>query len=628
MSWLTKLCETYNNCAMEAGKYVEGKRPLLPLDHTTQTAHLEIRISETGDFLDVRTLEKEEALTIVPVTEGSVGRTSNLCPHPLNDQLKYIAADLYTYLIDTNATKNNSFELYLNQLKAWVAFDSTNKKLNAILAFISKRNLTKELIDRNIFLLDESGYLVLKPKSTKNIPRVYSLVTGQLQNVFCRFCVECEGEVETKTFADTALFDSWHNYYLFKNTASDLCYATGKLLPVALGHARFIRTTGDGAKLISSNDTDNFTFRGIFTKDEQASMVSHEVSDKAHSALKWLLSKQAYSKGNLVVLVWSSGGSDVPSLTYDILDSDERADTAEAYALKVTKSLAGYKQKLQDSDDINIICLDSANGEKGRLAVTYYREFGCADFIERLNKWYLTCAWPIRLYGEEGFYDTISTPTPIQIINTAYGKHADDSLIQASLKRIVPCIIDGASLPLDFVLKAVNRVSNKESFEKETDWNKALSITCALYRKYKQKEDYSMLLDENRNTRDYLYGRLLAIAENIEEWALSNAGEKRATTASRYFTQFASNPYKTWGIIYSQLQPYIAKLEGKASGRIKMIDEIMGKFSPEDYLSNKKLSGEYLLGYHNQRQALHQKKAEQNTENNSENNLDEVKDNE
>ena len=65
---------------------------------------------------------------------------------------------------------------------------------------------------------------------------------------------------------------------------------------------------------------------------------------------------------------------------------------------------------------------------------------------------------------------------------------------------------------------------------------------CALYRKYREKEEYNMALDENRTTRDYLYGRLLAIADDLEQWALKKANEDRPTTAARLMQRFATIP--------------------------------------------------------------------------------------
>ncbi|MEZ6174790.1 MAG: type I-C CRISPR-associated protein Cas8c/Csd1 [Candidatus Scalinduaceae bacterium] len=142
------------------------------------------------------------------------------------------------------------------------------------------------------------------------------------------------------------------------------------------------------------------------------------------------------------------------------------------------------------------------------------------------------------------------------------------------------------------------------------EWNKTLSIACALYKKLNEKEGYNMSLDCDRKTRDYLYGRLLAIADRLEGHALYKAGEKRDTNAARYMQQFAERPNKTWRQIYLSLSPYMARLGG--AGYYKnMLDEVMIKFDPiADFTSDKPLSGEFLLGYHCQREVLRLKKDE------------------
>lgn len=113
-----------------------------------------------------------------------------------------------------------------------------------------------------------------------------------------------------------------------------------------------------------------------------------------------------------------------------------------------------------------------------------------------------------------------------------------------------------------------------------------------------------MALDPNRKTRDYLYGRLLALAESLEEWALNKAGEDRPTNAARLMQRFAERPYSTWRTIELALTPYKARLGGKSKKRQRMIDDVIASFNPEDFISDKRLSGEFLLGYHSQREDL------------------------
>jgi len=119
-----------------------------------------------------------------------------------------------------------------------------------------------------------------------------------------------------------------------------------------------------------------------------------------------------------------------------------------------------------------------------------------------------------------------------------------------------------------------------------------------------------MSLDKNRKTRDYLFGRLLAMAENLENWALKNSGENRETNAARLMHRFSERPFSTWRTIELALNPYKARLGGKASKLLKTIDEIMGLFNENDFVNDTRLSGEFLLGYHCQREEnMHGKSA-------------------
>ena len=76
-----------------------------------------------------------------------------------------------------------------------------------------------------------------------------------------------------------------------------------------------------------------------------------------------------------------------------------------------------------------------------------------------------------------------------------------------------------------------------------------------------------MALDRERKSRDYLYGRLLALAEHLEERALYVGGEKRATNAEKLMQRFADHPYTTWRILEADLlPPYKVRLSVKRSG--------------------------------------------------------------
>lgn len=60
------------------------------------------------------------------------------------------------------------------------------------------------------------------------------------------------------------------------------------------------------AKLISSNDKDNFTYRGRFATKEEAFAIGNETSQKVHNALKWIIRRQGGTYDTMVFVTWET----------------------------------------------------------------------------------------------------------------------------------------------------------------------------------------------------------------------------------------------------------------------------------------------------------------------------------
>lgn len=131
------------------------------------------------------------------------------------------------------------------------------------------------------------------------------------------------------------------------------------------------------------------------------------------------------------------------------------------------------------------------------------------------------------------------------------------------------------------------------------EWEKTLSIACALINK---KEGRSVALDTVTTDRNYLFGRMLAIADVLERRALGD--EDRPTNAIRYMNAFSRHPAKTWVIIQKSLRPYQMKLGWKATDLNKLLDEV-GCMMPPEKFTNESLTGLYLLGFYSQRHDLY-----------------------
>lgn len=641
MSWIHKLYETYNNCQSSIGYSTnEDVRPLLPICHTTTQVQIEVVISTDGNFRTARVItEKSDMTTIIPSTEGSASRAGSKpeC-HPLCDKLQYVAGDF----LDFGGSVTSGFskepkEPYINYIDAldnWCNSEFSHPKARAVLKYVKKGTLIADLSASKVLYIEKSRFLNKDDvKREKNAKDIFSATNSNSQDgAFVRWIVEAPDVLETKVWKDKTLWDSWTNYYLSSKEKDSVCYVTGQEAILTSNHPKYIRREGDGAKIISANDMTGFTFRGRFADDKQASSVSLEVSQKSHYALAWLISRQGYQRGDLVFVAWATSGAKVPNALetpLSVIDAEEipsdvpqTVNTAQQVALKFKKKIAGYGKEIGDTTDMVVMGLDSAT--TGRLAITYYRELKSSDFLKRIENWHDSCAW-MHQYGmievksekndktTKKYISFIGAPAPNDIAEAAYGNRIDDKLRKATITRLVPCIIDGQPIPRDLVESTVRRASNrvgirdpKDKFERE--WNKTLSIACSLYKKFmEKKEKFEMSLDETRNTRDYLYGRLLALADHIEESALRKAKEKRATNAARYMQQFAQHPFRTWNQIHSALTPYMVRLGG--AGYYKsLISDVKGLFvSPEDFMNDKPLSGEYLLGYYCQRQKLWEK---------------------
>lgn len=380
---------------------------------------------------------------------------------------------------------------------------------------------------------------------------------------------------------------------------------------------------------MSTNDSDGYTFRGRFTdgdKDygKQAYGVSFEVSQKAHAALRWLIERQGYRDfdSGQTVVAWAVSGKLIPDPFKDTLalilgtGIDELpestaqtgliGDAGQSFALRLKQAMRGYRAKLNRTDDIVVMGLDSAT--PGRMAITYYRELKGSEFLDRIERWHEQYAWA-QDYGKNTKF--VGAPAPRDIAEAAYGTRLDNKLRKATVERLLPCVIDGQTVPFDLVQSAAHRAANRVGLD-QWEWEKVLGIACALFRGYSksQGKEYQMALEEDRTTRDYLYGRLLALADNIEGYALKQAGEGRSTTAARLMQRFADHPFSTWRNIELSLAPYKSRLRASERGagflwkREKLLDEIQCLFSSADFTSDQSLTGEFLLGYHCQRASL------------------------
>ena len=656
MSWMQKLYRTYESI-LEQG-VTDDAEPLTPVGHTIQNAHIVIVIDGQGNFQTARVMPPKTAI-LLPATESSENRTSGEAPHPLADKIQYVAKDYADY----GGEKKAYFDGYLKQLKAWCESPFAHPKVQAVLHYVAKGRVVADLVEAGIFQLDSGNKVLNKWEAEGDAPSIFSVLPktkGEIEFGSALVCwqVEIAGDVHSQTWTDKTIQQSWADYAASGKAEKGFCLVQGEEAVISTMHPAKLRHTGDKAKLFSSNDTAGYTFRGRFATAEEAASVSADVSAKAHSALRWLISRQGIRNGDQVTVAWAISGKPVPSPMKDIsseldwadmdnwdISAVENPDETTAQRLPenlevspewsanigqkaaeiIKKKLYGYRKELKAHEQISLIMLDSAT--PGRMALTYYQEFLPADYFANLDAWIDDFSWYQRYSIEvpNGKKTDKRTqwrfvpPSPYSIAEAVYGKSLSDTLKKQLYARLLPVIAGGTSVPIpeDLVQKSFQAACNPNGCE-NWEWQRNIGVACALYKGWRarhhdlsQRRTYPMSLDTQNRSRDYLYGRLLAVAENTESYALYLAGEKRATTAERYMQRFAEHPFATWRNIELALKPYQERLRnnGKDTGA-QAIGEIMELFATDDFTCDDKLSGEFLLGYHCQKMEIARRIAE------------------
>jgi len=621
MSLFANLIQTYEKCSQIIGiskenndGIIDERKTLLPIFHTTLSTEIHIVLDSQGNLVEINKDNRKEHI-IIPCTETSANRSSNTAPHPLLDNLSYI---------DKHYDKKR-YQAYVKLLSKW---KDTHIKIHAIYNYLVNNSVVADLKEKKHLQENE-----------------------KLSEIGVRFSVEIPGDNYPNVWKDATLRDLWIDNQLATSIKDkvDFDYLAGNMSShFTRIHPRYINPKAIRARLISCNDGKNFTYKGRFRNREEALKIDKVSSQKAHQLLKWLIANSNINIDTQAIVIWavSENASDVVKPFGDSLDIFEGLSSyisdstllqeAELtidtnYAKKVALALKGYSnaEKLKKhSKTIAIAILDAATS--GRMSIVFYQELPQDKYLENIANWHQDSAWYLnkfkRFQNEKGEEYTKrityqGCPSFDDITFAVYGRPRSSNdksylVIKKKIqKQLLECMFGNFPFPKNFVDMATNRASCPMSFTddsgalKEFEWRSSIDITCALYKKYiKQKEDIDMELEVNRQDRDYLFGRLLAVADKVERVALyQKATDSRATNAMRLMSSFSTRPSATWGVLWQQLIPYLNQLKNSYYYQ-SLIDSIMILFKSGEYEDNNPLTSLYLLGFSAQNRALTTKK--------------------
>lgn len=582
--------------------------PILPpIGFAVKKAQIEVVLDKNGDFLSAKAFEKTDnkiAETLLPMTEDSASRSGTaIFPHPLFDLFPFVAGDYSDYISDkkNKQVAESKFAEYMDQLENWCDSEYKVESVMVLKKYLSQKRLTEDLVKSGLFDLDENQYLVDK-----------KINSNPIDKCLVRFQVMLD-EKDSRIWLDKKLIDNYPKYYCNKIKKKNVCFCTGKVEAIEEKHAKNLSTKDANAKVISSNDPDGLTFRSRFLEKDQVFSIGYISAQKLHNALYWLIRKQGVSlDDHCIYLCFNPKRKKTENpLTALFYKSSELTVTDEQLKAKLSSMFYGKEDSFDDLEDVVVMGLDCAI--PGRLAITYYNALSANDFFENYSYWVKSCRW--KVYQSENW-----VPTFKMIVECAYGIESakndfeiNEKLLKNEMEKLLKCMLYRQSIP-QYLMKALaDKASNPLAYKKNR--NKVLCTACAVIKKYYYDKGVKyMTLDKENKDRSYLFGRLLAIYEKIENDVLNHQERDRETNAIRLQSSFVNFPMRTWQSLESSVVPYLQKLPyGLRIMYKNMIAEIVGMMEDDGNL-NGRLSETYLLGYYLQRESLYSSKEKTNEE--------------
>ena len=304
MNVMNALCQAYKYLEEYPFDYENGNLSdvLLPISHTYQNTEIEITINPEGNLVAASVVGKNDREIIIPCTSESASRTgSRAVPNPLVDKLSYLAGDyLDFYPSDKKEIVAELHDVYMENLHKWNSSRYAHPKIKLIEQYLAKNQLCRDLVKFKILEVDETG------------------TAKKYDKAFVRFIVlnnTMTGEEAEHTWRNKSIYDSWIDYYASQkaNDEKVLSYVSGTYDAKAGKAPKRIRNAADNAKIISSNDTQGFTYLGRFKSADDAASIGYEDMQHMHNALRYLINKQGFNIGMLSIVAWETHNMNIPN---------------------------------------------------------------------------------------------------------------------------------------------------------------------------------------------------------------------------------------------------------------------------------------------------------------------------
>lgn len=637
MGFLNDLITTYDSVI---GHEPDGMEKIAPIAHQCKKPKevIDVTINTDGELTgsEFRIDNKCNERTLIAMTEKSSARTSSaaaVTPHGINDKLMFMTRKY-----------PKSYKSYRKQLQEWCDSDHSCVQARAVLKYITVHDIVDDMLSGHYLSEERDGTVKVE----------------KYKDYIVRWRVPVENGY-SETWKNTQTLQSWTAFYRqkhFVNSEHVLDCIDGNETDRESVHAKPVSAYGN-SKLISVATKENTVlhFTGErFTSENQLPQIGYENSQKLHNALRWLIDTQGIqiSKNSLpccttdnkpkYLVCWRPELPQDESAGFQLGLLMGRSDLNQipkytTYVSQMKALIAGNDLPAFSNKNISLFMIDRSGD--GRFSPVMYRSFTAAEFIEKIREWHTDCAW-FSYDRESGKYE-MSPVNLFEIAKCAYGVQqidkktdqpyldVDDSVFKDTINVLLSSVIDGRNIPDSLMQKLASQVmperfAGNKGHEMQL-FNEILKTACALLhlihmRKDKERGEKDLGLDRENSSRDYLYGRLLAVYDRIENTALNRRSQKdengrtdhRDTNAMRMWSAFVAHPSACAANLQECVIPYLSSLPyGLRTYYQNELTEIYSKLAEAGH-SKRPLSPDYLHGFYLERAELTRKKEQDVTE--------------
>jgi CRISPR-associated protein Csd1 len=295
-------------------------------------------------------------------------------------------------------------------------------------------------------------------------------------------------------------------------------------------------------------------------------------------------------------------------------DEEARNTTKDNEAMQQVRATYGkvWKGQAPHLDDETPFYLMTVTGTRGRAIVRDWVATNMRTAFDNLAAFFEDIDIVRNAPPKKGCEHPPALPIPL--LMRALAVHGDSGRLPDALAaELFQCALVRRRMPEAILHRALERArveaGENEWMDKQYKDARAALVKACLIRNHDQKELTRAMNPENKNPA-YLLGQLLALLERTQHDAL---GDVNATIVDRYFKRACTTPLYVFRHLLQTNQSHLKKLKRDNTGlfvvRKREIDSLINELGdawPRNL--NLEEQGLFLLGYHQRRHALWQKR--------------------